>query len=1147
MNVPVIYVVTKNSKGLYKSTDEGATFVQVATNVVTTEVTDIAIADREYTHSVITYGDGIATTPYYSFDDGATYQAGQNTVGKEVTYVGQNTYVFGSINSATGSGAVLEMSLDEGISINSTIDVTPLFNYTGAIYSNITVTGFDFPNSAGGYITVAGNQNDSTADQLLTRTYDRGASFPDALILPGSMGIIRGVWTNPERNVVFAIGNPDSVEGALYSINPSLTEAPIKVLDGITVGNTVDNLTVKFASVPSTYNLDVTGIDPLATFIKVRSKVYFLDSSGNVYYSDDYGFTWQFKSKVPGKCVDIIAISENTVFVLSKSPTSVFKSVDGGNTFIEIPQPSWVDPKAMAFTFVNPCNECNAASEVVIGNQPTECTIIDRSVGTLCKAPYVYSEALGACAKPSTIVPTNLLLSIDYSGSVSPTESSLFRSYIKLLIKKIEDRLLDGSMQVGIIGWSANACIQQPFTNDINALYATVDTDPPGLCNNNLTNHTEEFCLSIRTMYEQSVLRPTAENVLVVFTDDADATTEPQSIRSCDLSDIGILPVVLDEATSGKKNWAISTSPNMYQLIRNAKADLNGVGMKVMMVSLGNLNERRNCQGFFIDAPRVYLGSSYIVPSAVPNTNNLYYFDGGTFDTAEFIADQIRLGLAAEIISSPECPPGCIGRPGIDGLGYCYCNEDYLATQCTIELVNCDTGQVVPVVPSFKSRVGKVIKLAPKTFADVEPFFYDGGTGCWLVRESQTSNPNYFDARANSLEIYTSCPECANPPWYSLTDCLDDTFIVYTRDSLSDILSRGNTIITHSNYPDRCLLIKDIGSGNSFPEVPILGNILTEDTDCTKCPQEPAINFKLTRLNTDCSSDLTNIIYTLGNTSDLQPYINQVVNLENFGSACWLVEIDLEIQTVYQPVVVTTAYPACTNCQPTPVYQFVNTCEGSNVTLYSNQDFSQYVNQIVNLQEYPGNCFSCTIAAGNPTSLQNLTISGDPYPDCPSCLVTYYQLTNCANPEVFLISTSTELSKYVGRTITAAGYTGLCFTVTRPQCNCIRATINGVEYDAYAESTQFNGRNVYYITTDSGDQLAIAWSVNPNQWELFDRNTSAVLGFNTADNDCPFSNFWTIVQGSPYIITTVSFCADRIYNIAPELEFADCEPCINCI
>ncbi len=180
MRGPVVYVVTRDNNGVYKSIDEGATFTQTSTTVLTAEVTDIALGDRQFTHSVIAYGDGAATTPYYSFDDGATYQAGQNTVGKEVTYVGQDTYVFGSTNSASGIGSILQMSFDEGISIDATIDVSPLFNYAGAVYSNITVTGFDFPNSAGGYITIAGNQNNSSADQLLTRTFDRGVSFPDA-------------------------------------------------------------------------------------------------------------------------------------------------------------------------------------------------------------------------------------------------------------------------------------------------------------------------------------------------------------------------------------------------------------------------------------------------------------------------------------------------------------------------------------------------------------------------------------------------------------------------------------------------------------------------------------------------------------------------------------------------------------------------------------------------------------------------------------------------------------------------------------------------------------------------------------------------------------------------------------------------------
>jgi hypothetical protein len=646
-------------------------------------------------------------------------------------------------------------------------------------------------------------------------------------------------------------------------------------------------------------------------------------------------------------------------------------------------------------------------------------------------------------------------------------------------------------------------------------------------------------------MHEQSVLRPTAENVLVVFTDSGDNCSldlAPTAIRACDLSDIGLFPVVPTEVGSTQTNWR-NSPPNMYELVRNSKTSLNGVGMKVMAVSLGTLNERISCQNFFINYPRRSsgLGPSYIIPSPVPNTSNLYYFDGGAFDTAEFVADQIRLGLAAEIISSPVCPNGCIGRPGLDGLGYCYCNENYLATQCTVEIVNCETNEVVSVEPSAKNYIGFVVKLRQKAASDDEPFFYDGGTGCWLVQESGVRDPNFFNIRINSQQLYGDCIDCISPPWYRLTDCLDRSFIIYTRDNLSPILARNNTIITHQNYPDRCLFIENIGPDGTYDAVPILGNIILEDAGCEQCPRQSAVNFILT----DCANS-SNRIYCDGLTNDLQPYISQVVNIQGFGTQCWLVEINPSPPISNQDVIVTASFPDCVGCLPVTTYAFTN-CQDPTVVVYTRQDFSQYVGEIIRLQEYQGVCWVVSQTNIVPPSISTLTIDGPSFIDCPSCIVTYYQLTNCANPDVFLISTSTELSRYVGRTITAAGYTGLCFTVTPPQCDCIRATINGVEYDAYVESAQFNGRNTYYITTDSGDELAIAWSINPNQWELFDRNTSATLGFHTTENDCPFSNFWTIVQGSPYIITTVSFCADRIYNIAPELDFADCEPCINCI
>jgi hypothetical protein len=1140
MSFPIIYVVTRNSNGVYKSVDAGAAFVQIGTNALTAEVTDVALSDRPETHSVITYGDGAATTPYYSFNDGITYQAGQNTVGKEVTYVGQLTYVFGATKTASGSGSVLEMSFNEGLSISATIDVAPLFNYPGAVYSNITVTGFDFTNSAGGYITVAGNQNNSSADQILTRTFDRGVSFPDALILPGNMGIIRSVWVSPERNIVFAIGEPDTIRGALYSINPSLTEAPVKVLDGITVGSIINDISVKFASVPPTYNTDSLFEDPSIQYLKFRSKVYFLDSAGRVYYSDDYGFTWQFRSQVPGVCVDIIAINENTVLVLSNSPTSVFKSVDGGVTFIENPQPSWVDPRAMTHVASADCSTCNPGFTPTASVQGF-CTRSDRYVGTLCKSPYVYSEFLAACAKPSTIVPTNLIISIDYSQSVDAGERFLFRKYIELLISKLEDRLLDGSMKIAIIGWSSQACLQQTFTSDINQLYTILYTDPPSVagagCFQNGTNHTEAMCLAIRTLYEESVLRPDAENVLALFTDGTNGfKANPLSYSNCDLSDIGLLPIVPSDLSPDVSGWN-NEQTDMYVLVKNAKEQLNnGVGFKIIATILGNTIERENARDFLITIPanKSGLGPAFAVPTQIPNSNRYYFLDGGKFDDAQFIADQIRLGLAAEIISSPVCPNGCEAKAGIDNLGYCACNELIGWTDCTYDIENCETGEIIPV----KSQQGllfpdTVVRLRGKGAVDsnLSPWFDDNGAGCWKVIETGITNPAFFYVRPNQnfggIAGYTDCPTCLNPNWYKCTDCLENTFSVYTRNvEFQKLLDNGENVITHTNYPDRCFLIENIGASGTYAESGItISGIDFRGPDCPSCPRQA---------------------YCDGFTNDLQAYIGQVVNIQGFGAQCWLVELNPSPPTSNQDVVVTNSYADCIGCLPVAIYAFTN-CQDPTVVVYTRQDFSQYVGTWVRLQEYQGICWLVSQTNIVPPSISTLTIDGPSFLDCPSCIVTYYQLTNCANPDVFLISTSTELSRYVGRTITAAGYTGLCFTVTPPQCNCIRATINGVEYDAYVESAQFNGRNIYYITTDSGDELAIAWSINPNQWELFDRNTSATLGFSTTDNDCPFSNFWTIVQGSPYIITTVSFCADRIYNIAPELDFADCEPCINCI
>ena len=1141
----VIYVVTENLGGLYRSDDDGATFTQVTSDILTNEVQDIAVSDRNYNSLVITYGNGNNTSIYRSSDSGETFIAGQNTFGKGVTFVGNNSFVFGGLRSISGSGARMGVSLNFGATITSTIDVTPLFNYPGAIYNNITITGFDFLNLVGGYITVAGDQNNSTADQILTRTYDRGLTFPDALILPGNMGIIRDVWVNPDVNVVFAIGEPDTLRGALYSVNPSLTEAPVKVLDGITVGSITNNTIVKFVTVPTIYDdpNPAVNTNPSAGNINARTRVYFLDSAGKLYYSTDSGFTWTFKSTVPGQPVDMIAISENVLLVLCKSPSAVYKSVDGGVTFIQNPQPSWINPKGITFSSAPICERCPEAYETVgYTTTPNQCTR-NEIVGPLCKSPYQYSEVFEACVKPSTIVPSNIVLSFDYSGSVGELERLLFREFLQLFITKVEDRLLDESMKIAIVGWSDTACLQQPFTSNIADLRAIINTFPPDSCYRNGTNHVAAMCVSIRAMYEQSVLRPDAENVIILFTDGSQGGV-PEAIPElgCDLSDIGLLPVVSIANNFSSANNSIDNS--MYALLRNAKTQLNNnTGMQVMTVTLGNTTERILTQEFLVTDPAGARGPDWAIPSRLPSNGNYFNFDAGTFDSAAFIADQIRLGLAAEVISSPQCPVGTFGVAGQDNLGYCRANENFTSVDCTILLTDC-SGEI----PPFEARppqggldlvLNRVITLFD-SFGNVNIIYYPG---CFKVTLPPETNLNPSALKRIAItdgSIFDTCPQCSGQPeptYYKISNCDGSLESLFTIEDLSSYISAGTPVVTNSIYPG-CWIIDTVAPANYTLVDDFVSGIGLALTGCGSCPRA-AIRYKLT----DYCNDPNNFIYT---EDDVQAYLGQVVKLDISATTCWTVELTSDDPPIIQPVVITASFADCIECNPPQIFEFIN-CEEDQTILATTNDFFQYDGQVVRLQEYPGNCWTCNAVAASAAPREQLTIDGNPFDGCPACLTTYYQLTNCANPNVFLISSSLELSRYLGRTITAAGFPSLCFSVTQPKCDCVRIIVNDIQYDVSKASTLYNGRTLYLFESESGDSLGLAWNNNPSRWELFNSQTLETYGFSTRDAECPFSNFWTIQQGSPYIITEVSFCVERIYNIAPELDFDNCDPCIKCI
>jgi hypothetical protein len=1190
------YAINKSSNAVYYSDDLGVTWIEVQSNVSTASASDIAANPVIFGNLLVLNGANAATTPYLSTDNGISFSPNSNIFGKEILYLSSTAIVTGGKRLKTDTGPEISISLDAGATFSQPINTSNLFSYPGAIFNNITVMSVDFTSSAGGYIAIAGDEDNSLADQILARTIDRGNTFPDAIILPGALyGVIRAVISNPEEIVVFASGEPGLPgRGKLYTINKHLSDLPIEVFTNLTVGDSSNNRISKFFRRP---NDSTTGDQNI---------IFFIDGAGKLLRSENGGISWILASTVPGNCVDIMAINPSVLIALTSSPNAIYRSVNGGFSWTEVAQPTWNNPEALTYNEKQECFTCPPGYTEIGNVLNRRCEKFQIS-GPICKDPYEYFELDGVCASPTTIQPANIVYAIDYSSSINPTEGQLFINFIIQVNDLIADRLELGSIEIAIVKWAEYGCLTLPFTSNrtdiTNELLNTSVPCPIG----DFTNHVAAFCVSVDALYQKAQERPDADNILIVFTDGS-SNIQPVG---CDLTSIGLNPVV-GPAT-------VDFPIKFINLADDTKNNFNGKGLKIMVVMVGSATDREQIRQQFIVEPLAAGLEPY--PSKTP-AGNYYLFDGGDFTDVATIVQQIRLGLASLQYPTPSCPEGCVGISGNDNLGYCECRDELVPVSCLYKLEDCN--EIIPTIYtpypvwdfwfSPLSDRGFIVTINDASGSPIP--------GCFTLSKVPEDEVDLIPESEiipiiSPIDNFTSCELCGDPSYVRFTDCNDPNNVQYSTEVLSwesNYVNAGNIVVKSRRpdlSPDTCwsgVVISDLPAGATLDD--FVGWIDSVYTSCPECSPVDIISYRLSDtcennlpdVYTDrdfsayagkivkvlqypdvcwsCSLNLDSnvtfevltpdglaydicqdclpvaaVTYTLRDCNDqfntiatdnnLNQYLGGVVRLTTTGDTCWQVFPGASPADVLQPVSVSQSFADCGECSP-QIFTFIN-CQNEDNVLYTLLDFSAYVDQVVNLQEYPGVCWTVRVYDGVNVPLENVTIQGDPYAGCPECLTTYYQLTNCANPDVFLISTSTELSRYVGRTITAAGYTGLCFTVTPPQCNCIRATINGVEYDAYAESTQFNGRNVYYITTDSGDELAIAWSVNPNQWELFERSTSETLGFHTINSDCPFSNLWTIIQGSPYIITTVTFCADRIYNIAPELEFADCEPCINCI
>ncbi len=295
----------------------------------------------------------------------------------------------------------------------------------------------------------------------------------------------------------------------------------------------------------------------------------------------------------------------------------------------------------------------------------------------------------------------------------------------------------------------------------------------------------------------------------------------------------------------------------------------------------------------------------------------------------------------------------------------------------------------------------------------------------------------------------------------------------------------------------------------------------------------PSCCYKLT----DCEGNISDVF----TQTNLSAYLDSIITVEEYPGVCFTPEVLSDPCLDAAPVTVTDSFVACDACIPS--YKFYN-CEDYNVFLYTIQDLAAYVSpsKVVTLEEFPGTCWIVGVNNDYPYTPSTYTITGEVNVNCESCKTNYYQLTNCNNNDIFII-TSDNLKNYLGKAVEIDGYPGLCFNVTAPACDCIYAIIDIGEGTIDATLNSYgvvNGKPAYSLVIT--DDYVIAWSSADQRWELYNATLNRVDSYTYLNNDCPFSGAWVFVNMRVLSITP---CVTSLYSVEVINSFEDCECCLD--
>ena len=321
-----------------------------------------------------------------------------------------------------------------------------------------------------------------------------------------------------------------------------------------------------------------------------------------------------------------------------------------------------------------------------------------------------------------------------------------------------------------------------------------------------------------------------------------------------------------------------------------------------------------------------------------------------------------------------------------------------------------------------------------------------------------------------NIETFGTCFSgvCPSPPCYTLYSCDGSEVPFNTLTDLS-LYSDTGVSITLTEYPDVCFLVYENTSGDCLDPIVVTFDAMGVDCCASTCyyvntgsityvdadglivdaigplkfcsdiyPVVDALNGSIViefgacaddicpeacYVLTDCDG-LADPIYTT--SESVLPFLGTEAAFHINGyTNCWTVDVSMEDCACAISIVITTTYADCETCAGYTSYKLKDCSNSANV-MYTSTDLSLYVNQVIE-QDCPG-CWFVEEFFLQPPSNTAIVVTNS-FVNCTTCEQTYYLLTDCAEFEPNIITT-TDLSAEVGGVITLDWCPETCWQVT---------------------------------------------------------------------------------------------------------------------